>query len=338
MDSLSFLNPTLLWGLALASIPLIIHLLFRRKFRRVDWAPMRYLKLSIQRNRRRIRLEQLLLLLLRTLAIMLLFFLVARPLLHASGLGSWLSGRSRASQILVDRRFAQHGLSRRRPLGARSRPRIWPRRSSRQSAQGSLHAARRLAAALAAAARGRTGRHRRSAQAGPLRCGRPTASYRGNRCSPPVDELLETSTYPIREVTIITDLRQAGWEHDLAELGNRWAAGRVRLRLFDVGSRQTENVEVVGLEQIDPVVLVGNPARWEATIHNATGRDLEGADANFFVDGKPSLLRLPSIPPGETGRVPLSATFQEPGAASRCLSTWPPTRCTATTAPRPWSR
>ena len=62
---------------------------------------MRYLKLSIQRNRQRIRLEQLLLLLLRTLAILLLFFLVARPLLHASGLGSWLSGRSRASQILV---------------------------------------------------------------------------------------------------------------------------------------------------------------------------------------------------------------------------------------------
>ncbi len=115
-------------------------------------------------------------------------------------------------------------------------------------------------------------------------------------------------------MTIITDLRRAGWEHDLAELGNRWAADRVRLRVFDVGSRQTENVEVVSLEQIDPVVLVGNPARWEATIRNATSRDLEGADANFFVDGKPSLLRLPSIPPGETGRVPLLATFQEPGA------------------------
>jgi len=128
-----------------------------------------------------------------------------------------------------------------------------------------------------------------------------------------IDELLGTCTYPIREVTIVTDCRQAGWEHDLAELGNRWAAGRVRLRVFDVGSRQTENVEVVRLEQIDPVVLVGNPARWEATVKNATNRDLEGADANFFVDGKPSLLRLPSIPPGETGRVPLLATFQDPG-------------------------
>ena len=54
MNSLFFLNNPILWGLGLASIPLIIHLLFRRKFRRVEWAPMKYLKLTIQRNRRRI--------------------------------------------------------------------------------------------------------------------------------------------------------------------------------------------------------------------------------------------------------------------------------------------
>ena len=68
MTSLMFLNSALLWGLGLASIPLIIHLLFRRKFRRVEWAPMRYLKLTIQRNRRRIQIEQLLQLLVRTAA------------------------------------------------------------------------------------------------------------------------------------------------------------------------------------------------------------------------------------------------------------------------------
>src|SRR5580698_372837 len=101
MQSLTFLNAPLLWGLALASIPLIIHLLFRRRFRRIDWAPMHYLKLSVQRNRRRVRLEQLLLLLVRTAALLLLFTLLARPVLHASGLGSWLSGRSRSGQILV---------------------------------------------------------------------------------------------------------------------------------------------------------------------------------------------------------------------------------------------
>jgi len=309
---LSFLNPMLLWGLALASIPLIIHLLFRRKFRRVDWAPMRYLKLSIQRNRQRIRLEQLLLLLLRTLAIMLLFFLVARPLLHASGMGSWLSGRSRASQILVvDDSLSMGYLD----AGRSALDRAQDLAASVIAAVGAQDHFTLLAASQPRAPLVREVELSDTKEAIKL-----VRSLRATDCFVSweavlagVDELLETSTYPMREVTIVTDLRQAGWERDLAELGNRWAAGHVRLRVFDVGSQKTENVEVVRVEQIDPVVLVSNPARWEATVRNATGRDLEGADANFFVDGKPSLLRLPSIPPGETGRVPLLATFQEPG-------------------------
>ena len=62
---MTLLSPLLIWGTLLGAIPLIIHLLNRRRFRRVEWAPMHYLKLTIQRNRRRIQLEQLLLLLLR---------------------------------------------------------------------------------------------------------------------------------------------------------------------------------------------------------------------------------------------------------------------------------
>ena len=294
---LSFLNPMLLWGLALASIPLIIHLLFRRKFRRVDWAPMRYLKLSIQRNRQRIRLEQLLLLLLRTLAIMLLFFLVARPLLHASGMGSWLSGRGRASQILVvDDSLSMGYLE----AGRSALDRAQDLALSVIESVGVQDHFTLVAASLPRTPLVREVELTDTEEVNKLvRAMRATDSFVSwESVLAAVDELLETSTYPIREVTIITDCRQAGWEHDLVELGNRWAAGRVRLRVFDVGSRQTENVEVVRLEQIDPVVLVGNAARWEATVHNGTNRDLEGADANFFVDGKPSLLRLPSIQPG----------------------------------------
>ena len=50
---MTFLSPLLIWGTLLGAIPIIIHLLNRRRFRRVEWAPMRYLKLTIQRNRRR---------------------------------------------------------------------------------------------------------------------------------------------------------------------------------------------------------------------------------------------------------------------------------------------
>jgi hypothetical protein len=54
---MSFLAPALLTGLVLASAPIIIHLLNRRRFLRVEWGPMKYLKLTLKSNRRRLRLE-----------------------------------------------------------------------------------------------------------------------------------------------------------------------------------------------------------------------------------------------------------------------------------------
>ena len=98
---MQFLSGPLLFGLVLASVPLIIHLLNRRRFELVEWAPMKYLKLTVKNNRRRLRIEQLLLLLLRTLLIILLVVTVARPVLSKTGIGSWLSRRSRVSRIVV---------------------------------------------------------------------------------------------------------------------------------------------------------------------------------------------------------------------------------------------
>ena len=73
-------NPALLAaGSLLVSAPIIIHLLSQRRFRTLDWAAMEFLIQAEQRNRRRIQLEELLLLALRCLAVLLAALLVARP-------------------------------------------------------------------------------------------------------------------------------------------------------------------------------------------------------------------------------------------------------------------
>ena len=100
---MAFLSPILLSGLVLASVPIIIHLLNRRRFRLIDWAPMKYLKLTIKTNRRRLRIEQLILLALRTAMIVVLVLAVTRPVLsRGGGLAGWLSGSGgRVSRLLV---------------------------------------------------------------------------------------------------------------------------------------------------------------------------------------------------------------------------------------------
>ena len=76
---MSFLNSALLGLAALFAVPLIIHLLNRRRYRVLPWAAMEFLLLAYQRTRRRMRMESLLLLLLRCAIPILLALAVARP-------------------------------------------------------------------------------------------------------------------------------------------------------------------------------------------------------------------------------------------------------------------
>ncbi|MEM9380793.1 MAG: BatA domain-containing protein [Planctomycetota bacterium] len=78
-----FLNPGLAIGATLAAVPLVIHLLNRQRHRPQQWAAMRFVLAAYRKTRRRVQLENLLLLLLRMLAVAALAFAVARPL--ASG-------------------------------------------------------------------------------------------------------------------------------------------------------------------------------------------------------------------------------------------------------------
>ncbi|HLJ93667.1 MAG TPA: BatA domain-containing protein [Gemmataceae bacterium] len=77
----SFLNPAYLAaGTALISLPILIHLINRMRFKRVRWAAMEFLLKSQKRNRRRLLIEQLLLLALRCMLVLLAVLLVSRYL------------------------------------------------------------------------------------------------------------------------------------------------------------------------------------------------------------------------------------------------------------------
>src|SRR5438128_3488471 len=75
----AFLNPfTMIAGGVLVLSPIIIHLINRMRYRRVRWAAMEFLLKSQKRNRRRLIIEQLILLALRILLVLLAGLLLAR--------------------------------------------------------------------------------------------------------------------------------------------------------------------------------------------------------------------------------------------------------------------
>jgi hypothetical protein len=89
-------------GAAAVSLPIIIHLLNKRKFKIVDWAAMEFLLDADKKNRRRVRLENLILLLLRCLAVLLIAFLLARPFLPTSVTAGLINAAQFERIVLLD--------------------------------------------------------------------------------------------------------------------------------------------------------------------------------------------------------------------------------------------
>ncbi len=110
-----FLNPwMLLGGLAVAS-PILIHLLNKRRFKIVDWAAMDFLFEADKKNRRRVQLENFILLMLRCLAMLLVSLLLARPFMPSSMTNVLQQAQKFERVILIDDSLSQRVLSDARP-------------------------------------------------------------------------------------------------------------------------------------------------------------------------------------------------------------------------------
>lgn len=83
--NLGFAHPLLLWGFLAAALPILIHLINRRRARLVPFAPLSFVKLSNQKLARAFKLKQFLLVLLRVLAILALVAWLAWPKLMPEG-------------------------------------------------------------------------------------------------------------------------------------------------------------------------------------------------------------------------------------------------------------
>ena len=97
-----FLHPALAWGALLAGVPILIHLLNRQRFRPMAWGAMRFVEAAWRRTRRRMQLENLLLLLLRAGVIALLALALARPFLERSSPLAALTESRRDIVVLLD--------------------------------------------------------------------------------------------------------------------------------------------------------------------------------------------------------------------------------------------
>jgi len=105
-----FFNPwMLLGGLAIAS-PILIHLLNKRRFKIVEWAAMDFLFEAEKKNKRRVQIENMILLALRCLAMLLVALMLARPFLPSDVIGAFAQTRQLERIVVIDDSLSQRVL------------------------------------------------------------------------------------------------------------------------------------------------------------------------------------------------------------------------------------
>jgi len=111
---MNFLFPSFLYALSAISIPIIIHLFNFRRYKKLYFSNVRFLKEVVQESHSKSRLQQLLVLICRCLIVIFLVLAFAQPYIPYK-LGIATSG-SKAVSIFIDNSFSMLGLNANGPL------------------------------------------------------------------------------------------------------------------------------------------------------------------------------------------------------------------------------
>ncbi len=258
---MTFVNPLLLAGAGLVVIPLVLHLVMRRRPRLVEFPALRFVRLRHETNQRQLRLRHLLLLLLRMLAIVLAALALARPSLRLSAgpIGSQRAPVAAALVFDTSPRMEYRHENRTR-LEAAQELALWLLAQLPPESQVAVLDSRRGPAAFQVdlgAARHRIERLETTADAQPI----PHVLAEAAR-------LLAGSELARKEMYVFTDLARAAWPID--------AAGRLQERLneapdaglylIDVGVAQPANLALGELRLSGQIVSSRSTLRIETEL------------------------------------------------------------------------
>lgn len=316
--NLAFLQPALLWGAALVSVPIVIHLINRRRYVVRSFAAMRFLEQAFAKRRKRMRMENLALLLLRCLLVLLAALAMALPQVSSDSPLALLSGGRRELVLVIDR----SGSTARKLPGGSS---VAQRQADLVRHQvAALSDERGDAITLVTPGSGTLlpapiGATPSQAMA-VLDNGLPEPGGVADMLA--AARLVRDRVRPLRtggiDLVVFTDLQENAWQEDVGPVfAEVLDNGGGSLRVIDVaaGAPQTANIGVVSLSADERVLLAGHPVSFSAVVANHGDSARTGVSGAFQLDGAlQRRVSLDSLPPRGTGVASLRLRIDAPGS------------------------
>lgn len=310
--SMSFLNPIMLAGLAAISVPIIIHLLNRRRFQKVVWAAMRFIQASVEKNQKRMRIEDMILLALRCLLLALLALALARPAILSNA--SDVFGQSKVTGVII--------LDNSRSMGMNdgTGTRLDKARRAAEQALESMPAGSATAVLLASdVVQGAIPEPtfdlnlaRKVLRDAPL-------TDRSTDVFPALQKAVDTLKDRLalrREIYLITDGAANGWRQ-LAEIQRVLERSKTEIKthVILVNEHEEQNLGVSELRLASGLSPAGQPLRFEARVTNYGKEEARNARVSLSVNGEQPTdeFTIEALPAGATRSVTLFTKLREAG-------------------------
>ncbi len=314
----------ILGALAVLS-PVLIHLLNKRKFKIVDWAAMDFLLDADKRNRRRVRLENFLILLLRCLAMLLLGLLLARPFIPSGIAAGMLDSAQYEHIVILDDSLSTQVQASSQSAFEEAKQRL--SEMLRSLAKDNHQNTFTLILTSAPDQRLANG----------MRVTTDTVDELVNTINDlqPTDLAADMSTLLVtleqevkmqpqnvnRLVYLVSDLRRRDWdadenaatENNPAEVVARISKLATAVYILDIGGESYGNVMVTDVRP-EGVLVAGVSSRFDVTVHNYGGSEARDLIVKFKAgDGLELDAPIDRLPSNQSTTVPFSFTFSDSG-------------------------
>jgi hypothetical protein len=305
--SLTFLNPFFLLGLAAGMIPILIHRLTQRKAVSRKFSAVRLLLQSQQVTTKPQRLKHLLLLVLRILTVIILVFMIARPVLIRPGLLTL--GNETPKVLILDNSMSMGYVEddgRRYDLA---------KRAAKEIIEGLKGQVMIIPTSTSEGGpiQGSNLRWLPSGEALKVLASLPLSFGRGDpgaALSLAYQRLKEIKMPG--EILFLSDMVRGDWEEfDLNKLGIVSSeAGISFLRIG--GPTRDPNFALKGVEFAEGETVVGVPARLDAAVSNLSDQS-GNVLVQIYMSGTKKDQKSIGLKAGEEGRVSFELLFDQPG-------------------------
>jgi len=307
---MTFLNSAILFGLLAGAIPIIIHLITRQKAKKIPFSSLKFLLELKNQQIKKLKLRQILLLILRTLIVLLLVLAFSRPTVQREFSLSRHASAKTSAVIILDNSLSMGIESNGQVLLEQAKQRILELRDSFRNGDEIFG----LLAVSGAPNIFEGPRYQFDTVARLM--GKVNVSYKTTDIVSTIaraKEILSSARNINKEIYLATDLQRFGFQSAKEMASALFDDNSIRFFIIPVRADNVSNLVIEDVKPKNQIIEKGSVFELETRIRNTGDNPERNRLVQIFINGKRSGQAMVTVQPGESRTIKFKVIPQQVG-------------------------